>query len=514
MNIKNFFKVSFWTFFSRVLGLIRDIMLARYLGAGIMADMFFVALKIPNLFRRFFAEGSMQAVFIPIFSQKFSINKNKAKIIASQIFSIFFTILFIFVIILEIFTPYVVKIMAPGFVSKGLDVFERTIFLVRITLPYLFFISLVSFYSSILNTIYKFSLVAFLPALLNIFLIIFIYYGDMLGGKDIGASFGVLFAGIVQLIFVLYGCYKSGWLVGFTFFKKNMKLALETKSFFKKLLPVIMGAGIYQINIIIDIIAASLLSSGAISYLFYADRIYQLPLALIGISIATVVLPSISSKGNETSNNDNKIKALLLGLALSIPASSALFILSKYIMLILFFGGSFSILDVHNTALCIMVYVICLPANVIIKIILPFFYSKGDIKTPLYSTGICLVINIILVFSLAHRFGFLGIASATAIASYINFIILFGFVIFKKYLQLNKTFYSELIKIIIINVVFFVCLFLFNCLIEYFNVSIMLKRLLIIFIIVISVLFVFFMLKLFQSILYLDIMSVIKKKKA
>lgn len=512
MNIKNLFSVSFWTLFSRILGLMRDIILSRYLGATILADMFFVALKIPNLFRRLFAEGAMQGAFIPIFANKFSTNPNKAKYIASQIFTLFFVIVFIFMIFLEIYADLLLDVIAPGFRSKGEDVFALSVFLLRITTPYLFFISLVAFYSSMLNTIGKFSLVAFVPSILNIVLIIFLLNGDLFVNYAQAGSWAVLCAGFVQFLFVFYGCYKNKMLVKFRLRYFFSKLSIETKLFFKKIVPVILGAGIYQINIVIDVIAGSLLSAGSISYLFYADRIYQLPLALIGISIATILLPSISKKSSYD-NLKNKQNALLFGIVLGLPASIGLMILAEYLIKIIFLGGDFLYKDVVLTSVCLMVYSISLLPNILIKIILPFFYSAGDTKRPLYNTILCLIVNIILVFPLAKSYGVMGIAWATTIASYINFVTLLFLALKNQYISFNASFYVETLKIMVANLLLSLFLLIVVLILKYINFILFWERFIVVAFVGISILLMLFLLKILKVKIFLAIIDKIVYKK-
>jgi putative peptidoglycan lipid II flippase len=512
MNIKNFFSVSFWTLCSRVLGLIRDVILSRYLGATMLADMFFVALKIPNLFRRFFAEGAMQGAFIPIFANKFSTNPNKAKYIASQILTLFFFIVFVVMIFLEIYADLLLDIIAPGFRAKGEEIFSQSVFLLRITTPYLFFISLVAFYSSILNTIGKFSLVAFVPSILNIVLIIFLLNGDIFANYAIAGAWAVLCAGIIQFIFVAYGCYKSKIFVKISIKYFFAKLTIETQLFFKKIVPVVLGAGVYQINIVIDIIAGSLLSAGSISYLFYADRIYQLPLALIGISIATILLPSIS-KNSTFDNLENKQKALLFGIILGLPASIGLIVLAQPIIKIIFLGGDFLEEDVILTSLCLMIYSISLLPNILIKIILPFFYSHGDTKRPLYNTILCLIVNIVLVFPLADKYGVMGIALATTIASYVNFITILFLALKHKYIAFNLAFYLEVLKIIMANIFLTLFLLLFYFVIDYLSISLFWERLIVIASIGFTILLMLLLLKLLKVRIFLAIINKIVYKK-
>ncbi len=514
MNLKNVAKVSFFTLLSRFLGLFRDILLSRYLGAGIYSDAFFVTFKIPNLFRRLFAEGSMQAAFVPLFSSLLGKDEKQAREFASQVFTIFFLILFLFVVILEIFAPQVIMTISPGLKSKGDEVFFLATNLLRITIPYLFFISMVSFYSSILNSLNKFSLVAFLPAFLNIgiiaTLLLFSYDNSLFKGVTYAGSWGIFWGGVAQLIFVVWACYKNCWFIHFSLIKKITK---ETKFFFKRIIPVVFGAGIYQINVIIDVLVASLLPSGAISYLFYADRIYQLPLAIIGIAIGTVVLPVISNSSiSDREKNQTKENAIVFSLGMSLFASIGLIILSSEIIEIIFLGGNFNVYAVIITSIILMIYSLSLPANILTKVILPFFYSQGDTKTPFYSTLICLGLNVILVFVLAHFYGVYGISLATVIASFINLFILLFFLIKKYNFVLSKSFYSEIKKIVITSIALIGILLLLKYgLFNNLDVSLFWFRFIFIFFIILSILTILFILKILKSYIYIEIIKLFRK---
>lgn len=513
MNLKNVLKVSGFTLLSRFLGLFRDILLSRYLGAGIYSDAFFVAFKIPNLFRRLFAEGSMQAAFVPIFSNLLGKDEKSAREFASQVFTIFFIILFFFVVLLEIFAPYVIMAISPGLKAKGQDVFNLATDLLRITMPYLLFISMVSFYSSLLNSLNKFSLVAFLPAFLNISIIISLLLSPY---EEISAiyagSWGIFWGGVAQLVFVILACYKNKWFISFSLIKK---VSAETKSFFKRIIPVVFGAGVYQINIIIDVLVASLLPAGAISFLFYADRIYQLPLAIIGIAIGTVVLPAISnSKSTKEEKDVIKENAIIFAFGMSLFSSIGLIILAEEIIEIIFLGGNFGENAVFITSIILMIYSLSLPANIITKVILPFFYSHGDTKTPFYSTLVCLGLNVVLVFGFAKLLGVYGISLATVVASFVNLFILLYFLKLKHSFSLSSSFFIELKKIVLVAITL-ICMLILLKYVVFNNLDIGLFwfRFVFIFFIIILVLAVLFLLKVLKSYIYIEIIKLFKGSK-
>lgn len=515
MKIANILKVSAFTFFSRILGLIRDILLSRYLGVSIASDAFFVAFKIPNLFRKFFAEGSMQSAFIPLFSKILHENEEQAKVFSSQVFTLFFVILFVFVVFLEVFTPQAILVLSPGFAKKGAEAFNLAVSLLRVNIPYLFFISLVAFYSSILNSIGRFSVTAFVPALLNIAMIFGIYGLHEYVNPAFAVSYGVVLGGVLQLLLVFIACYWNNWLILFRI-TNLFPLNKFTLKFFRRLIPVVAGGGVYQLNIMIDILVASLLPMGAISYLFYADRLYQLPLAIIGIAIGSVVLPFISSKNHKDVNdvNNAKLKAILLGLGFSLPAMVGLIVFSYEIIKIIFLGGHFSLSSVHVVAYVLVIYAISLPINIVIKIILPFFYAEGNIRTPLYSTLVCLGINAILVFPLSLRFGVYGIAMATVFSSYVNFMILITLLQKKHPVSFNKGFMLDLIKLVFATILFTGALLVLKFeFLQILHVSLFYFRFIMVFMIIFTIILFLIILRLLQSSVYYELFNIIGNKE-
>ena len=286
--IKSTSTFSFFTLISRITGYFRDVLIAIYLGSGPIADAFFVAFRIPNTFRRLFSEGTFNAAFVPSYSSQLAIKK-KAKYFANTIFNILLISLLFLVFLVEIFMPGFVFIIAPGF-EKNIDKLDLTITLTRITFPFLLFVSLSSFFSAILNSHNKFAAASASPIILNIFLIITLSLSNYLNDQLVFyLSLAVSLAGLFQLLFLIY--FVKKYFIPSLSFKFNIND--KVKLFFKKLLPSIFSSGVTQINILIGTIIASFQAS-AVSYLYYADRIYQINLAVAGIAIGTVILPSLS----------------------------------------------------------------------------------------------------------------------------------------------------------------------------------------------------------------------------
>jgi len=370
--IKSTTTFGFFTIISRILGYIRDILIAIFIGSGLLADAFFVAFRIPNTFRRLFSEGTFNAAFVPSYASELSKGKDNADNFATSIFSFLILGLFFIVLLIEILMPLFVFLIAPGF-SGDEEKMELVINLTRITFPFLFFVSLSSFFSGILNSHNRFAAASAIPIILNVLLIGVLFFGKILDDSLVYyLSYAVVIAGIIQFFF-LYIIVKKFYLPKISFqFKLNEKI----KIFFKKLLPSIFSSGVTQINILVGTIIASFQAS-AVSYLYYADRIYQINLAIAGIAISTVILPKLS-KLIEQENNIETIniqnKALELSLFLSVPAAIALLIASEPIISSLFGYGSFSEIGVKNSATALFYFAFGLPAFAIIKIFSSFFF--------------------------------------------------------------------------------------------------------------------------------------------
>jgi len=462
--IKSTTTFSFFTLVSRILGYFRDIMIAIYLGSGPIADAFFVAFRIPNTFRRLFSEGTFNAAFVPSYSSEMVLGKNKSKKFANKIFNLLLIGLLLIVLIIEIFMPSFVFIIAPGF-SENSDKFDLTVFLTRITFPFLLFVSLSSFFSAILNAHNKFAVASAAPIILNILLILILLFQSYLNDQlVIYLSYAVTFAGIVQLIFLFFFIRKY-------YIPKislNFKIDSKIKLFFQKLLPSIFSSGVTQINILVGTIIASFQAS-AVSYLYYADRIYQINLAIAGIAIGTVLLPNLSKYIQ--SRNKKKIdfiqnKALELSLFLSLPATIALLIASEEITTSLFGYGSFDDLSVINSANALFYFALGLPAFSFIKIFSSFLFARHNTKTPFYFSVFSVIINILISVYYFNKIGFIIIPIATTISSWLNALLLLIYLTDKKYYLINLIFVKSLLKIALSTII---TSYIFYNLIKFFS---------------------------------------------
>ncbi len=442
---------SFFTLISRILGYLRDILIAIFLGTSIFADAFFVAFRLPSTFRRLFAEGTFNAAFIPSYTSAKIEDKKKGKKFADDVLSFLFVILLLIVTIVEIFTPYLIYIIAPGFLDDQIK-FNLAVELTRITFPFLLFVSLSSFFAGILNSNNKFAAAAAAPIILNVVLILSLIYSYVKGldySKQL--SYGVTIAGIIQLLFLIYVTKK--------FYKPTinfgLKLSSKVKFFLKKLLPSVLSSGVTQINILVGTIIASF-QTGAVSYLYYADRVYQINLAIAGIAVGTVSLP-ILSKAFKTKDvkkiSDIQNKSVELSLLFSIPASFGLILASNEIVSALFGYGSFSLNDVEITAAALKFFAYGVPAFAIIKILSNFFFARDNTKTPFYISIFVVLLNILISISFFNKIGFIIIPLATSISTWVGVFIYIYLLNSKKILLLRNQLMINFIKILISTII-------------------------------------------------------------
>jgi len=460
---------GFFTLISRILGYVRDILIAIFLGTSLFADAFFVAFRLPNTFRRLFAEGTFNAAFIPSYAGALAKNKVEADNFAKNVFNLLFIILLFFVLVAEIFMPQLIFLIAPGF-YKDPEKLNLAVDLSRITFPFLFFVCLASFFGAILNSYNKFAAAAGAPIILNIILIGSLFFSQWIEMSDVLAlSYAVSLAGFLQLVTLLF------------FVRKNFKPILsikikideKIKFFFKKLLPSIFSSGVTQINILVGTIIASF-QAGAVSYLYYADRVYQINLAVAGIAVSTVMLPELSKhvKNNnfdEVTNLQNR--ALELCLFLSVPAATALVLASEQIITSLFGYGSFNNESVINTAMALTFFAFGVPAFSILKIFSNYFFARNDTKTPFYLSVISVILNILISVSFFNKFGFVIIPIATSITSWINVFLHYYFIRKRNLYNFDKTlvykFPRMILSVVVMGVVLYLLLGFFSDKFEY-----------------------------------------------
>ena len=455
---------GFFTLISRILGYVRDILIAIFLGTSFFSDAFFVAFRLPNTFRRLFAEGTFNAAFIPSYAGQLVKNKEAADNFAKNVFNLLFIILLFLVLLAEIFMPQLIFLIAPGF-YKDPDKLNLAVDLSRITFPFLFFICLASFFGAILNSYNKFAAAAAAPIILNIILIGSLFFSKLINISNVLVlSYAVSIAGFLQLI------------VLFFFVKKNFKPILSIKIkidehiklFFRKLLPSIFSSGVTQINILVGTIIASF-QAGAVSYLYYADRVYQINLAVAGIAVGTVMLPELSKhvKNNNSEQVTNlQNRALELCLFLSIPAAVALMLAAEQIITSLFGYGSFDNESVINTAIALTFFAIGVPAFSVLKILSNYFFARNDTKTPFYLSVISVILNVLISVSFFKEFGFVIIPIATSISSWINVFLHFYFIKKRNLFNFDKVFIYKfprmILSVVVMGIVLYLLLGLFS----------------------------------------------------
>ena len=406
------------TLVSRILGYLRDILIAFFVGTSFLADAFFVAFRLPNTFRRLFAEGSFNSAFVPQYS-KLDIKK-KSYNFANSIFNLLVFSLLLLICVAEIFMGGVLYLISPGFLADD-QKFELATSLSRITFPFLFFVSLSSFYSGILNSKGKFAVAASAPIILNVMLIGSIYYSYINKEEYVyHMSWAVSIAGFLQLL-MLYFYSKKYFVPKLSF---NFTISEEVKYFFRRLLPSIFSSGVMQINILVGTIIASFQAS-AVSYLYYADRIYQLPLAITGIAIATVILPTLSKAifRKEEKSFFLQNRSIELSLFLSAPAMVGILVATQPIISCLFGYGSFNQESIYQTSRALFIFGFGLPAFSLLKIYSSFYFARGDTKFPFKVSLLTVIINILISILFFVYIGFIAIALGTVISCWIAILV-------------------------------------------------------------------------------------------
>lgn len=422
--IKSIATFGGFTMVSRLTGFLRDMLIANFLGAGMVSDAFLVSFKLPNLFRSLFAEGAFTSAFVPLFSSKLvASGRDKSVEFAAKAISLLTFFLIAFVIIFELGMPYVVKVLAPGFAANPEKV-ALTIELCRITFPFLLFISIVSFQAGILNSFDRFAAPAAAPIILNIGIIIAGLISVVLLDMPVyGMAWGITISGAVEVIWLKYFLNHESIKIKPDFAIKTLIKDSEIRTLFKRIAPGVVGAGIYQINMVVDTILVSLVASGAVSWLYYANRLQQLPLGVIGAAISVALLPLLSRKlkANETKEaTEVQDKAVIYGLMMSLPAAVLFICLADSLVELLFEHGKFTSADTFKTSLALQAYAVGLPCYVMVKALMPNFFARGDTKTPVKYSAVVFVANLTMNLILMKPFGHIGIATATSIAAFVS----------------------------------------------------------------------------------------------
>ena len=425
------FVVSMGTLLSRVLGLVRDVVFANLLGAAPNADAFFVAFKIPNFLRRLFAEGAFSQAFVPVLTQvKETGTHAEVKALIDRVAGVLGGSLFVLTAFAMLMAPWVALIFAPGF-SRDVAKLALTADLIVWTFPYLFLISLTGFCGAILNTYGRFAVPAYTPVLLNLSLIsAAIFWAPTMPEPALGLAMGVALAGVVQLLFQLPSLHTL---------KLTPRPVWDTRDkgvrkILALMVPALFGVSVSQINLLFDTVLASLLPDGSVAWLYYSDRLTELPLGVFAIAIATVILPTLSAlntRADPDAFSQTLVWAIRNVLLIAVPATAALWLLAEPILATLFQYGAFSESDVTMAAASLRAYTIGLGAFMLIKVLAPGYYARHDMKTPV-KIGIIamvsnMVLNVVFVFPLMWYFdmGHVGLALATSVSAWLNAGLLF-----------------------------------------------------------------------------------------
>ncbi len=417
--IKNIFSVSALTLVSRIVGFVRDLMLANVLGAGIISDAFNVAFRIPNHFRAIFAEGAFNAAFVPAFAKVAAQRgQDAALVFADRIFAYLLLAQLVLLGLALLFMPFVVNLLAPGFGGSG-QRFQLAVELTRITFPYLAFVSLVVLIGGVLNAVGRFAAAAATAILLNMAMILTLLAAGYFPTAGHAAAWGVLISGLLQFLLVAGDALRANVMLEF----RLPKITPEVKQFWRTFVPAAAGSSGSQIAVFADTIIASYLVAGSITWLYFADRMNQLPIGVIAVAVGTVLLSEMSRRiaaGDEAGARYAQLRAIELTLVFTLPAVAAFMILPDTLMKSLFMHGAFTAHDARQAAAALAAYAFGLTALVLLRSFTVTFNARGDTKTPVIAMFAAIIVNVGLKFALVGPLGHVGLAMATGVGAWIN----------------------------------------------------------------------------------------------
>ncbi|QRM54023.1 murein biosynthesis integral membrane protein MurJ [Sinorhizobium sp. BG8] len=454
--VRKFATVGGATLGSRVLGFARETLMAAALGTGPMADAFYAAFRFPNLFRRLFAEGAFNAAFVPLFAKEIEEHGVAgAKRFSEEVFGVLFTVLLVITIVMELAMPWIVSwIIAPGFVGDA-EKFNVTVELAIVMFPYLMCMSLTAMLSGMLNSLHHYFAAAIAPVFLNLLLIGALGLALLTGASPLETawllSWGVFWAGLLQMAVLYIGVRHAGMRIGF----RRPRFTPNVKRLLWLALPAAVTGGITQINQLIGQMIAST-KDGAISALQYADRVYQLPLGVVGIAVGVVLLPELARAlkgGHATEAANLQNRSMEFVLFLTLPAAAALWVISDEIVRVLYERGAFSVETTAVVAGTLAIYGLGLPGFVMIKALTPGFFAREDTKTPMRITMLSVVVNCALAVSLFPFFFERGIATAEAVSGWLTAICLFVLLVRRGHWQFEKTLASRIARLVIASVI-------------------------------------------------------------
>src|SRR3990170_4439844 len=445
------FTVGGFTLLSLLTGFARDIMLAAILGAGPVADAFFVALRLPNHFRAIFAEGAFNAAFVPAYAHLHGQSEASAKLFANRIFTLLLSAQIVLLAVAWLFMPQVIAILAPGFSDDPVRG-ELAVALTRITFPYLLLITLVTLYGGMLNVMHRFASAAAAPIFLNLSMMATLALAAFFPNAGYAAAWGVLIAGVLEYFLLAQDAARSGILPRFA----APKLDDDVRAFFRALGPATVGSMGTQVALFADTIIATFLPAGALAALYYADRLNQLPIGVIGIAIGTVLLPEMSR--SLTSNDRagamaSQRRAFDFTLLFSVPFVAAFLTVPDVIMRAMFARGAFSKADAAAAGATLAAYAIGLIPFVLIRSAVATFYARKDTATPVKAALTGVAVNVALKIALVGSLAQVGLALATAVGAWINLLLVIGFAVRAGYLDLDRALMQSLAKFLVCGAV-------------------------------------------------------------
>lgn len=414
-----------WTMASRLLGFCRDILLASVIGAGMMADAFFVAFKFPNFFRRLFAEGAFNSAFVPLFTERLTREGvAPARRFAANVAAVMVSFMLCFTFVMQLAMPWLMYVIAPGFGDQP-EKFALAVELTRLTFPYLMFMALTALLAGMLNSLHRFAAAAAAPIVLNVVLIAALALlrggGVALPGHALATAVSI--AGAGQFVLLVLACRRAGVMLQLP----RPRLTPGVRRVFRLMVPGLIGAGVVQVNLVVDVFLASMLPQGSVSWLYYADRINQLPLGVVGVAVGVALLPLLSrhlSAGDDAAAAQTQNRAIEFALLLTLPAAAALLVIPGPVISVLFQRGAFGAADVAATTGALAAFAVGLPAYVLIKALTPGFFARQDTKTPVKVAVLSMAANVAFAVVLMQFLAHVGIALATACSAWLNALLL------------------------------------------------------------------------------------------
>src|SRR6201993_43204 len=450
--IGRIFTVGGFTLLSRISGFARDIVLAAVLGAGPIADAFFVALRLPNHFRAIFAEGAFNAAFVPAYAHVHGEEgEASAKLFSDRIFTLLFLSQVILLVVAWVFMPQAMSVLAPGFTRDAAQR-DLAIELTRITFPYLLLITLVTLYGGMLNVMHRFASAAAASIFLNLAMMMTLAVAVYFPSAGHAAAWGVLISGFLQYFLLAGDLARHGGLPRFA----PLKLDEDVRAFFRAIGPATLGSMGTQVAMFADTIIATFLPAGALSALYYADRLYQLPIGVIGVAIGTVLLPEMSRRitaGDDDGAAASQRRAFEFTLLATVPFVAAFLTVPDVIMRAVFARGAFTAADAAAAGATLAAYAIRLIPFVLIRSAVAAFYARKDTATPVKASLTGLTVNVLLKVLLMGSLAQVGLALATAVGAWINLLLVLGFAVRAGYLELDRALMRSLGKFLLCGVV-------------------------------------------------------------